>query len=61
MIPPPRDTDRGASSVEYGLLLAGVTALIVLAVFGLGPVVNEMFTDTCDNVHAQMEAPTTTC
>ena len=39
--------ERGASAVEYGLLIAGIAALIVLAVFALGPIVKDAFTDTC--------------
>lgn len=42
--------ERGASAVEYGLLIAGIAALIVVAVFALGPVVKEAFTDTCDEI-----------
>ena len=42
--------ERGASAVEYGLLIAGIAALIVLAVFALGPIVKEAFTDTCDAI-----------
>ncbi len=42
--------ERGASAVEYGLLIAGIAALIVIAVFALGPVVKEAFTDTCDSM-----------
>ena len=43
--------ERGASAVEYGLLIAGIAALIVVAVFALGPVVQEAFTDTCTADH----------
>ncbi len=39
--------ERGASAVEYGLLVAGIAALVVIAVFALGPIVREAFTDTC--------------
>jgi pilus assembly protein Flp/PilA len=39
--------ERGASAVEYGLMIAGIAALIVVVVFALGPVVMEMFDDTC--------------
>jgi pilus assembly protein Flp/PilA len=47
-----RDTkDRGASAVEYGLMVAAIAALIVGVVFGLGGVVQEIFTSTCDNIH----------
>lgn len=39
--------ERGASAVEYGLLIAGIAALIVVAVFALGPIIKEAFADTC--------------
>ena len=42
--------ERGASAVEYGLLIAGIAALIVVAVFALGPVIKEAFTDTCTSI-----------
>ena len=35
--------ERGASAVEYGLLVAGIAALVVIAVFALGPIVREAF------------------
>jgi pilus assembly protein Flp/PilA len=44
--------ERGASAVEYGLLIAGIAALIVVAVFALGPIVREAFEDTCDEIEA---------
>jgi|SoiMethySBSTD1v2_1073268.scaffolds.fasta_scaffold209832_3 pilus assembly protein Flp/PilA len=40
-------SERGASAVEYALLLAGIAAALVLAIFALGPLVVEMFDDTC--------------
>jgi pilus assembly protein Flp/PilA len=42
--------ERGASAVEYGLLVAGIAALVVIAVFALGPIVREAFSDTCDEI-----------
>jgi pilus assembly protein Flp/PilA len=45
--------ERGASAVEYGLLIAGIAALIVVAVFALGPVIKEAFTDTCTEIDKQ--------
>lgn len=42
--------ERGASAVEYGLLIAGIAALVVVAVFALGPIVTEAFEDTCDEI-----------
>ena len=46
-----RDTkDRGASAVEYGLMVAAIAAVIVGVVFGLGGVVQQVFTNTCTTV-----------
>ena len=42
--------ERGASAVEYGLLIAGIAALIVVAVFALCPFVKDAFSDTCDAI-----------
>jgi pilus assembly protein Flp/PilA len=51
-----RRPERGASAVEYGLLIAGIAGLIVLAVFALGPIVEEAFADTCDSIKAEAGA-----
>jgi pilus assembly protein Flp/PilA len=42
--------DRGASAVEYGLLIAGIAALIIVVVFAFGGVLNTIFDSTCDSV-----------
>ena len=42
--------ERGASAVEYGLLIAGIAALIVLIVFVFGGALNTIFAETCDSV-----------
>jgi pilus assembly protein Flp/PilA len=42
--------DQGASAVEYGLLIAGIAALIVLVVFAFGSQIRGIFTDTCSSV-----------
>ncbi|MFL6061433.1 MAG: Flp family type IVb pilin [Marmoricola sp.] len=44
-----RDED-GASAVEYGLLVAGIAALIVAIVFLFGGVVKNAFNNTCGKV-----------
>jgi pilus assembly protein Flp/PilA len=46
------DTDeRGASAVEYGLLVAGIAAVIVGTVFILGQgVFLNLFTETCNSI-----------
>jgi pilus assembly protein Flp/PilA len=42
--------ERGASAVEYGLLIAGIAALIVVVVFAFGNVLTNIFSSTCDSV-----------
>ena len=42
------DDDKGASAVEYGLLVAAIAAIIILVVFALGTFVKGAFKDTCD-------------
>lgn len=41
-----RDNQKGASAVEYGLLVAGIAAVVVGVVFGLGTLVKGAFTTT---------------
>jgi pilus assembly protein Flp/PilA len=52
--------DTGASAVEYGLLLAAVAAVIVIAVFALGHNVQDMFSDSCATIDTQV-TPTAQC
>ena len=46
------DVERGASATEYGLLVAGIAALIVAAILLFGGSVRGLFTDTCETVSA---------
>jgi pilus assembly protein Flp/PilA len=57
-----RDED-GASAVEYGLLVAGIAALIVAVVFLFGGMISDVFNDTCATVQADgaAVAPGTNC
>ena len=55
-----RDED-GASAVEYGLLVAGIAALIVLIVFAFGGIIKEVFTDTCETVKTKSSGVSSTC
>ncbi len=48
-----RQSEEGASAVEYGLLVAAIAAAIVAIVFFLGDVVLEAFTDTCTAISAE--------
>ncbi|KQP66706.1 Flp family type IVb pilin [Nocardioides sp. Leaf285] len=48
---PERDDERGASAVEYGLLIAGIAALIVVVALAFGDNLRDIFTETCDTVN----------
>jgi pilus assembly protein Flp/PilA len=50
--------DRGASAVEYGLLIAGIAALIVVIVFAFGGVLSNIFQNTCNKVGSGASAGT---
>jgi pilus assembly protein Flp/PilA len=52
--------DRGASAVEYGLLVAAIAAVIVAAVFGIGTLVNGVFTDATNDINNQITPTATT-
>jgi pilus assembly protein Flp/PilA len=45
-----RRNEDGASAVEYGLLVAGIAAVVVLVVFALGGVIKNAFSSTCTAV-----------
>lgn len=49
------DEDRGASAVEYGLMVAAIAAIIVGVVFGLGRVVSTAFDHTCQQFGSQVQ------
>jgi pilus assembly protein Flp/PilA len=49
--------DRGASAVEYGLLVAAIAAVIVGVVFGLGRIVGGTFQQTENCLVAKQNAP----
>jgi pilus assembly protein Flp/PilA len=50
--------ETGASAVEYGLLIAGIAALIVVVVFAFGDSLKGIFTDTCSKVTASATSKT---
>jgi Flp pilus assembly pilin Flp len=54
-----RRDERGASSVEYGLLAVAVAALIVVVVFLMGGMVRHLFANTCGNIAASVTGSTT--
>ena len=42
--------ERGATAVEYGLLITGVAAVIAIIIFAFGGVVQNIFQTTCNSV-----------
>jgi pilus assembly protein Flp/PilA len=46
-----RDEERGATAVEYGLMVAAIAAVIVTAVFILGGKVSDAFDTINSNWH----------
>jgi pilus assembly protein Flp/PilA len=52
--------ELGASAVEYGLLIAGIAALVVAAVFLFGGLVNNLFSSSCGTVASEV-ASTAVC
>lgn len=51
-----RKDEKGASAVEYGLLVAAIAALIVVLVFAIGGMVKTAFKETCDGMNDGMVA-----
>ena len=56
-----RDEEKGASAVEYGLLVAAIAAIIVLLVFALGKFVQGGFKNTCDAMQGKVSGVSQTC
>ena len=48
--------ERGATAVEYGLLITGIAAVITVAVFAFGGVVKNIFNNTCNSLGASAGA-----
>jgi pilus assembly protein Flp/PilA len=56
-----KKNEDGASAVEYGLLVAGIAALIVLIVFAFGGVIKNVFNNTCKSVAGGASGPASSC
>lgn len=54
-------SDRGASAVEYGLLIAAIAVAIVVAIFGLGTVIQAQYVESCNGLDATFNDPDVTC
>ncbi len=53
--------DQGASSVEYGLLVVLIAAVIVTAVFALGGLTKGLFDTTCISYASKATSTSVSC
>ena len=56
-----RQGDRGASSVEYGLIVFAIAATIVTALFALGSPVLDLYDGTCRSFKGAAAGPADEC
>ena len=56
-----RPDEDGATAVEYGLLVAGIAALVVATVMALGGVIGTAFQTTCSTISAGNHSTGQTC
>jgi pilus assembly protein Flp/PilA len=56
-----RRNQDGASAVEYGLLVAGIAALVVAIVFVFGGIIKDAFQGTCNRVKQGSASAAATC
>jgi len=54
-----RRDENGASAVEYGMLVAGIAALIVAIIFVMGGMIKSSFSKTCGVVSSKGNASAT--
>ncbi|GLY18637.1 hypothetical protein Kisp01_56510 [Kineosporia sp. NBRC 101677] len=53
----PSAGDRGASAVEYALMVAAIAAVIVAVVFGFGSLIESTFQGTSDCIENRQSMP----
>jgi pilus assembly protein Flp/PilA len=51
-----RMDERGASAVEYGLLITGIAAIIAITVFAFGGAIANIYKATCNSVGSSANA-----
>ncbi|MXG90776.1 Flp family type IVb pilin [Nocardioides sp. YIM 123512] len=42
--------EDGASAVEYGLLVSGIAAVVVVVIMAFGGAIGSMFDDSCETI-----------
>jgi pilus assembly protein Flp/PilA len=53
--------ERGASAVEYGLLVAAIAAVIILVIFALGDNIKSLFSNTCQTLKSNASVSGKSC
>ena len=53
--------ERGASAVEYGLLVTAIAAIVILVVIAIGQFVKGTYDNTCGSFEGQIAGVTETC
>jgi Flp pilus assembly pilin Flp len=56
-----RRSQLGTSSVEFGLIVVAIAALITATVFVIGHFVRGAFDNTCDGMQGEVSGVTATC
>ncbi len=51
-----RRDDRGASAVEYGLLIAGIAGIIFAVIFVFGGGVDGLLVGSCDTINQEISS-----
>ena len=53
--------DRGASAVEYGLIVAAIAAIIVAVIFAIGTATGALFDESCESIATEVDAANNDC
>jgi pilus assembly protein Flp/PilA len=59
--PPTETSDRGASAVEYSLLIAAIATAIVVTIFGLGNVIRNQYAASWSTLSGGFQNSDATC
>ncbi|MCG6568753.1 Flp family type IVb pilin [Tessaracoccus sp. ZS01] len=58
VIAPRMKSERGATAVEYGIMVAAIAVVIIAIVFTLGGQLNDLFKGVSDGIKNKGVAPT---
>ena len=58
---PTHHSERGASAVEYGLMIAAIAAVIAVGAFGFGDLISDIFTQASRCIESSALAQNPSC